>query len=499
MKKSMKKACMVALLTTSTLAAAGLNAVVLPNSYETLVENKEIKKITYSCVFDNKKYAYPTCKFEERCETGSTCFKVNDLDYVSFFVSYNFQAVELLASDYIMNLARSYEKDEKNLQLGYLSALFNPVKRTFYDDETKNLLFQKMVFTNMQPSSFVTKTDNDISIFLSKKDVFLRSTIYPSLKLNGITYDVVLEMEKSPNDTSFLHAPLKIFSNDPSYTYNYTWVMNQNGTIPEKLIPKCSTIALTDPPEIRNPLLLFHLHKYSIILRFHILFKGYLNPRYLEKDREKFISFDSYVQKIPSQEQKIEEIKKKYPASRYKKFESDIAELKQEKYQQIVKSQANTKQETWLLLDEFLRLSGLEKEKVQELINNKTIKSKQENNRIYIEASTGTSALIKKVENRLVSLDMSGNALDPVFVEKTIATILGLHDKVISSKDETIAAFKSENSFLKEALVSMQEIYDDDKKTIEILRQQLQKTQEEVEFVKRKYKLMWGRVSNSTT
>lgn len=182
-----------------------------------------------------------------------------------------------------------------------------------------------------------------------------------------------------------------------------------------------------------------------------------------------------------------------------KKFESDIAELKQEKYQQIVKSQANTKQETWLLLDEFLRLSGLEKEKVQELINNKTIKSKQENNRIYIEASTGTSALIKKVENRLVSLDMSGNALDPVFVEKTIATILGLHDKVISSKDETIAAFKSENSFLKEALVSMQEIYDDDKKTIEILRQQLQKTQEEVEFVKRKYKLMWGRVSNSTT
>lgn len=177
----------------------------------------------------------------------------------------------------------------------------------------------------------------------------------------------------------------------------------------------------------------------------------------------------------------------------------DEIESKQEKYQQIVKANANTKQETWLLLDEFLRLSGLEKEKVAELIKDKTIKSKQENGRIYVEASTGTSALIKKVENRLVSLDMNGNALDPVFVEKTIATILGLHDKVLSSKDETIAAFKSENSFLKEALVSMQEIYDDDKKTIEILRQQLQKTQEEVEFVKRKYKLMWGKVSNSTT
>ena len=179
--------------------------------------------------------------------------------------------------------------------------------------------------------------------------------------------------------------------------------------------------------------------------------------------------------------------------------EGEYIELKQEKYQQIVKTNANAKQETWLLLDEFLKLSGLEREKVTELIKDETIKSKQENGRIYVEASTGTSALIKKVESRLVSLDMSGNALDPVFVEKTIATILGLHDKVLHSKDETIAAFKSENSFLKEALVSMQEIYDDDKKTIEILRQQLQKTQEEVEFVKRKYKLMWGKVSNSTT
>ncbi|RDU72442.1 DUF3972 domain-containing protein [Helicobacter aurati] len=179
--------------------------------------------------------------------------------------------------------------------------------------------------------------------------------------------------------------------------------------------------------------------------------------------------------------------------------DTHINELKQEKYEQIVKANPVGKQETWILLEEFLHLSGLEREKVEELIRNKSIKSRQENNRIYIEASTGTSALIKKVENRLVSLDMSGNALDPVFVEKTIATILGLHDKVIHSKDETISAFKSENSFLKEALVSMQEIYDDDKKTIELLRQQLQKTQEEVEFVKRKYKLMWGRISNSTT
>ena len=126
----------------------------LPTNYEKLMENPEVKKITYSCVFDNKKYPYPTCNFVERCDGKSTCFKVGDLDYVSFFVSFNFQSSELIASDYIMNLARSYEKDNQVIQREYISELFNPEKRSFYDDDKKNLLFKKMVFANMTPSSF---------------------------------------------------------------------------------------------------------------------------------------------------------------------------------------------------------------------------------------------------------------------------------------------------------------------------------------------------------
>lgn len=161
----------------------------LPTNYETLLENPEVKKITYSCIFDNQKYAYPTCSFVEKCDGKSTCFKVNDLDYVSFFISYNFQSNKLIASDYIMNLARSFEKDKQVIQKEYISELFNPEKRSFYDEDKKNLLFQKMMFAHMEPSSFVTKAGNDISIFLSKKDIFLRSVIYPSLKLNGLTYD----------------------------------------------------------------------------------------------------------------------------------------------------------------------------------------------------------------------------------------------------------------------------------------------------------------------
>lgn len=149
---------------------------------------------------------------------------------------------------------------------------------------------------------------------------------------------------------------------------------------------------------------------------------------------------------------------------------------------------------TWISVDEFAQLSGLSKEKINELIESGTLNTKKDAEAILIDASSGTYALIKRVQGSLVS----EGELNPMFVEKTIATILSLHDKVIASKDETISAFKNENTFLKDALVSMQEVYDDDKKTMETLRQELEHAREEVEFMKRKYRLMWGKVSTIT-
>lgn len=149
---------------------------------------------------------------------------------------------------------------------------------------------------------------------------------------------------------------------------------------------------------------------------------------------------------------------------------------------------------TWISIDEFIQLSGLNKEKINELIESGALHSKKDGEVILIDANSGTSTLIKRVQSGLVS----DGELNPVFVEKTIATILSLHDKVIASKDETISAFKNENTFLKDALVSMQEVYDDDKKTMETLRQELEHAREEVEFMKRKYRLMWGKVSTIT-
>lgn len=93
------------------------------------------------------------------------------------------------------------------------------------------------------------------------------------------------------------------------------------------------------------------------------------------------------------------------------------------------------------------------------------------------------------------SISLAGES----FVEKTIGTILNLHEKVLDAKDETLDTLKNENKFLKDALYSMQEIYDEDRKTIDILNTQLNAARQEVEFLKRKYKLMWNKAVDNFT
>lgn len=149
--------------------------------------------------------------------------------------------------------------------------------------------------------------------------------------------------------------------------------------------------------------------------------------------------------------------------------------------------------QTWLEIEEFSKLIHLDIPTIEEMIERGKLSVKEENGRRYIEASRGTSALIPvskatpTLETEVVTLPGAD------FIEKTIGTILGLHEKVMDAKDETLDALKSENRFLKEALFSMQELYDEDRKIVEALTKQLKTTQEELEFTRRKYKLMWNK------
>ncbi|DAB31215.1 MAG TPA: hypothetical protein CFH79_10385 [Sulfurospirillum sp. UBA11407] len=150
--------------------------------------------------------------------------------------------------------------------------------------------------------------------------------------------------------------------------------------------------------------------------------------------------------------------------------------------------------QTWLEIEEFSKLVHLDVSTIEDMIDRGKLSVKEEDGKRYIEALKGTNELIPVSKISTPTFDAEVVSLPGAdFVEKTISTILGLHEKVMDAKDETLDALKSENRFLKEALFSMQELYDEDRKTVETLTKQLQMTQEELEFTKRKYKLMWNK------
>ncbi len=148
----------------------------------------------------------------------------------------------------------------------------------------------------------------------------------------------------------------------------------------------------------------------------------------------------------------------------------------------------------WMHIDEYCRLTGLERSAVEQLIAREKLTIMEDSGQVYIDPSKGAGAVVPAKVKELTSKQQGDILVGEKFVEKTIGTIINLHEKVIDAKDETIESVKNENSFLKEALASLQELYDEDRKTIEILTDQLRLSQKEVEFMRRKYKLMWGKV-----
>ncbi len=148
---------------------------------------------------------------------------------------------------------------------------------------------------------------------------------------------------------------------------------------------------------------------------------------------------------------------------------------------------------TWLSLRAYAKLLDKDFDEVVEMADNGEIVSKEENGEIFIETDSRSHLPSERENGELLKVDLeSGDGVQ--FVEKTIGTILTMHEKVVDAKDETLEALKNENQFLKEALMSMQELYDEDRKTIDTLSNELNATRDELEFVKRKYKLMWGKV-----
>jgi len=155
---------------------------------------------------------------------------------------------------------------------------------------------------------------------------------------------------------------------------------------------------------------------------------------------------------------------------------------------------------TWMSDEEYCELTGLDISAVDDLCERGKLTIKVEDGLRYIDPSKGTTESIVPVKlAELAERNTHEMIVQPEFIEKTIGTIINLHEKVLDAKDETIEAVKVENEFLREALGSLQELYDEDRKTIAALTEQLKLSQQEVEFMRRKYKLMWNKAIDDHT
>ena len=153
----------------------------------------------------------------------------------------------------------------------------------------------------------------------------------------------------------------------------------------------------------------------------------------------------------------------------------------------------------WMSDEEYINLTGLDISAIDDLCDRGKLTVKVENGVRMIDPSKGSQEIVPAKLQELSAKNTQELVVQPEFIEKTIGTIINLHEKVIDSKDETLDAVRVENDFLKEALASLQELYDEDRNTIATLTQQLKLSQQEVEFMRRKYKMMWNKAIDEHT
>jgi len=147
----------------------------------------------------------------------------------------------------------------------------------------------------------------------------------------------------------------------------------------------------------------------------------------------------------------------------------------------------------WMSIDDYAQMTNMDRSAVEALIVRGKLTTLIEDGEVIIDPGQGMEGIVPATLQEL-SASEADVTLGASFVEKTIGTIINLHEKVLVAKEETIESIKNENEFLKEALASLQELYEEDRNTIATLTEQLKLSQQEVEFMRRKYKLMWGKV-----
>lgn len=133
-------------------------------NYDDLEKIKPLKHVVFECDFN---------KAARGLSGEFFCSGNENADYVSYFTSIAYQALPGTSSDYLMNLFRQLELDGRSLEKSALAA---------YSSKGADG-FKTMDFDKTEPVTFAVEGVKKVGIFVSRRDVFLRNHIYPSLKL----------------------------------------------------------------------------------------------------------------------------------------------------------------------------------------------------------------------------------------------------------------------------------------------------------------------------
>lgn len=143
-----------------------------------------------------------------------------------------------------------------------------------------------------------------------------------------------------------------------------------------------------------------------------------------------------------------------------------------------------------IAFEDFHNLTGITKEEIDS--NILKIRDAKE----FIAPIDAINTFLKKIENQLLAIDMNGGILEPIFLERSIQAITFFYETLLKNKAENSSDMLGENQLLKDTLVALQEECQNYQNKIQELQKELLQKDEEIEFLNRKYKLMWGKVSN---
>ena len=142
-----------------------------------------------------------------------------------------------------------------------------------------------------------------------------------------IFYDVCIEFvpvdEQSKNDIRLNNYNIRLFSNSPNFTFTYTYVLYNSDMLIDMLAVKCNKKALTQEPQVRNPIESLGFEKSCYFAALYLrekrlLFKSVIEQNLSIWDEKKFLA------SIKTDEQKLAE----YNKAKKKKTENKRKEKK---------------------------------------------------------------------------------------------------------------------------------------------------------------------------